>query len=447
MSKISKNVIIENFLFYRINGYNFALYKNGGGFFCISDEAYEAARNISNAEIPQALKDLYEYSLKKNYSKNEELKKVQLSDKLEIGSLWLGIAHSCNLSCSYCFANKTNYLYTENPLMDYNTAKNAVDFLVANRGNNKQLNITFFGGEPFLNFDLILKVLDYTKSIESELDVKFSFNLTTNGTLLNKERYELIKDRINIMISLDGTKEIHDTNRKTKDGRPTWDTIMKNLNELKEHIPKFSVRVTICKEDIDMIQIYNTLKDMGFTYIFMTDMVPNSSNQKSVEDFNINKLKRNYKKLYKYLLDNYSAENGIYLRSFTNLIESIFYEAKNYFCCTTGISAYYVTPLGDLYPCGRMIDDSKKFMFGNVNTGDVDFSITSLLKTNHIFNKRKCSKCWAKYLCGSQCYGDIFESSGDIFEPNKNFCSMQKFKIKMAGYSIKQLKERGGVKI
>jgi uncharacterized protein len=330
--------------------------------------------------------------------------------------------------------------------MDFNTAKNAVNFLIKHRGNNKHLNITFFGGEPLLNYDVILEVLDYTEKLEKGNDIKFNFNLTTNGILLDRGKYERIKDRIGIMISLDGTKELHDTNRKTKDGRPTWDRIMKNLSELKEYVDRISVRVTISREDADLISIYNTLANIGFKYIFMTDMVPNSSNRKSVEDFNVSQLKRSYEKLYGYLIDNYKPETGIYLTNFTNLMTNLFYETRNYFCCTTGISGYYVTPSGDLYPCGRLIDESRKFMFGNVNTGEVNLSITSLLKTNHILNKIKCNRCWAKYTCGGQCYGDIYESNGTIFETNKNFCSIQKFKIKMAGYAIKKLKEKGGVK-
>ncbi len=130
------------------------------------------------------------------------------------------------------------------------------------------------------------------------------------------------------------------------------------------------------------------------------------------------------------------------LPNLLNKMQTLSWGSKSYYCCSTGISALYITPMGDIYPCSRLITKEEEFKIGNITTGTLDMSIISRFKNNHIFNKKECEKCWAKYICGGQCYGDIFEVSKDIKEPNTNFCALEKHKIKIAGYLLKKLLEK-----
>ncbi len=277
----------RSFHIYHYKDNYFALDRKGSGLYSLSKEAYETIlHNKSEADIKEIIREQCNNILQTIQMLKDQPPNTS-KDQFILNGLWLGVAHCCNLNCSYCFAKKDNYLSDNNLKMDFNIAKNAIDFLIKHKGSNKNLNITFFGGEPLLNFDLIIEVLNYSEKIEKETGAKFSFSLTTNGTLLDKKKYDLIKDKVEIMISIDGTKEIHDQNRKFKNGYPSWDLIMSNLHSLKDYINRLAVRATISDDSLNLVNIYKNLKEMGFKYIFFTETVPNTSDNKCIENFNI----------------------------------------------------------------------------------------------------------------------------------------------------------------
>jgi uncharacterized protein len=447
MRGIDTKVFRDVFYVYEFKNYYFALSKIGRGFYAISREAYDIVMNKTDnpsIEASEQLAEILEEANKNAYDVKSRYTSARSDQDLSLGFLWLGIAHCCNLNCSYCFANKDNYLKDSKSLMDFNTAKRAIDFLLEKRDGRTELSILFFGGEPLMNFDIILKVLDYAEKKEKQLGLKFSFGLTTNGTLLTREKYELIKDRVGIMVSLDGTKELHDTYRRTKNDKPTWDWIISNLNDLSEYNKKFDIRVTVTEDALDLADIYKNLSAMGFKNIIFGEVVPNNSSGKSFENFDICKLKNMYDLLAEYLIEIHDPEDGIGPNPLNHIIGSIYLGDYNIYCCSTGLTGLYITPSGDIYPCGRLITDDKKFKIGNIHNDNIDEKIIKIIAENHIFNKKKCKNCWAKYICGGQCYGDCFESTGDISEPNRIFCELEKHKIKIAGYTIKKVKESGG---
>jgi uncharacterized protein len=447
MKEINTKLLRDTLYIYKFKNHYFAFNKNGRGFYAISREAYDIAMNKTDNPSIEASEQLYEIldeATKNTYSEKVEVT-VNSDQDISLGYLWLGIAHCCNLNCSYCFANKENYLKDGKNLMNYDTAKKAIDFLLEKRGNRTELAIIFFGGEPLLNFDIILKVMSYVREKEDQLGIKFSFGLTTNGTLLTQEKYELIKERVGIMISIDGTKELHDKYRRTKDNRPSWDQIMSNLDDMNEYKKKFDIRVTITEDTLDLVEIFKNLYARGFKNIFCSEVVPNNSSGKSFENFDIRLLKSMHEGLAEYLIDKHDPNDGIGPNTLKHLMESIYFGYNKYYCCSTGLTGLYITPTGDIYPCGRLITEDKRFKIGNIHNELFDKKIIEQIAENHIFNKNRCKKCWAKHICGGQCYCDCFESTGDIFEPSRIFCAIQKHKIKIAGYALKMQKDKGGL--
>lgn len=365
------------------------------------------------------------------------------NNPMVVDSLWLGIAHTCNLSCSYCFANEQNYLKNNKAFMDWETAKRAVDYLVEKAPEGHQPEIIFFGGEPLLRFDLLQRIVAYCESFRQE-GKEFGFSITTNGTLLTPAVFDfLLKHRMSIMLSIDGTQAIHDRSRRYGNGRPSWNDIVTNLKKLPDFQKYIMARVTVLNAEVPLIDIYKTIRDIGFLDMAMTEVCPNSGEMPLFPDKEIPRWREHYLELAEYIAQNEPDAYHGGLTSLSGFAKALREREKDYYCCSTGISAFYVDPQGDLYPCMRLITKDQKNRLGTIWSG-IEAEKVLAFRSNHIFN-RVCRNCWARYICGGMCYGDSFALSGDISKTVEGFCKITQHKIETAAYFLRSLKQSGKI--
>lgn len=301
-------------------------------------------------------------------------------------SLWLGIAHTCNLSCSYCFANEQNYLKNNKPFMDWDTAKKAVDYLAERSPAGSEPGIIFFGGEPLLQFDLLKRIVRYGEEFRRD-GKDFGYSLTTNGTLLTPEVYDfLLAHKVSIMLSIDGTQTIHDRSRRYGNGRSSWDDIIGNLKKLPDFEKYIMARVTVLNTEVPLLEIYETIREIGFVDLAMTEICPNSGEMPIFPDREIPRWKEQYLELAEYIADREPDAYSGGLSSLSGFAQALREREKDFYCCSTGISAFYVDPRGDLYPCMRLITEDQKHRLGSLSTG-VEAEKVLKFRRNHVFNR------------------------------------------------------------
>jgi uncharacterized protein len=350
--------------------------------------------------------------------------------------LWLGVTHNCNLRCSYCFVDLEQNVKQN---MDFATAQKGIDKLIVDSGDQRELSIIFFGGEPLMRMNLLSEVVAYCHTKESQCNKIFRFNVTTNGMLLTPEVFQKLEElHIDVMVSLDGDQEAHDRLRKTKTGNPSWNHIIKNLERIPNFGKKIAVRITITSESPDYLKIYKTVEQLGFETIFMTEVCPGPQRSERLRE-NIDILKENYLKLMEYLFEKAITQGNVALSKLQRFLDALYEGHKTYYGCATGLNGYYLAPDGTYFPCNRMITSDMRFKIGDINLG-FDPSIQKLFIKNHIFN-RSCKECWARYLCGGQCYADSFWFTNDIADPDPFACEMIRFKIMCAAFFLSRLRE------
>ena len=361
------------------------------------------------------------------------------TSKKDVAGLWLGLAHRCNLDCRYCFANQPSYLGKQQ-LMSSDIARQAVEFMLADTPSRNNFSITFFGGEPLLNMEVIEDICSYCGKLNKE-GKYFDFAITTNGTLLTPEIYKfLTRNNIAIMVSIDGSKEIHDHNRPLKNGKSSWDIIVRNLAQLPEIGRNITARATIVHTGPDLFSVYESLADMGFQNIVLGELCPNSANPSGYLMEAIPKWKDEYFRLAIQLADTAESLDEYPLADVRVYAYRLLLREKNYYCCSTGLNVFYVSPDGRLYPCFRLLTDDDRFRVGTVSTGINEQSI-QMFKCNNVFNTI-CASCWARYLCGGQCYGDSFARNGALGAPLQSFCAMTKHRIETAAYVLEEFKSQ-----
>jgi uncharacterized protein len=325
--------------------------------------------------------------------------------------------------------------------MSWQVARKAIDFMIAESPELERYNLFLFGGEPLLNLNVIKEIVSYCGKM-AESGKQFGLSMTTNGTLLTPEVYRyLLESDIGVMVSLDGTKSIHDKNRPFKNGKPSWDHIMRNLSRINDFGDVITARATVLNADTDLMTIYRTLSEAGFKRTALSEVCPNSGNPPTFPPDSIPKWKKDYFELAVHVCDSADSIGAIPILSVADQMWQILSKTKSYYCCYTGLSYFYVTPGGEIYPCSRVITEDKRFLLGSVETG-IDRRLVGDFKRNNVFNK-VCRSCWARYLCGGQCYGDTFAGNRDITVPDSSFCDLMKHKIEVAAYMLDVFQRQG----
>ena len=354
--------------------------------------------------------------------------------KTVVKALCLHIAHDCNLACRYCFAKEGEYNQSKRELMSYEVGKRALDFLVENSGSRHNLEVDFFGGEPLMNFDVIKALVKYGRSIEEEKNKKFRFTLTTNGVLLNDEILDLAnKEMSNLVLSIDGRKEIHDKMRPFRGGQGSYDKIVDKFKHAADSRDQMNyyVRGTFTRNNLDFSEDVKHLADLGFEQISVEPVVAESTEEYAIREEDIPFILDQYDKLALDLLER--RKNGKPVNFFHFMIDLTGGPcvAKRLSGCGSGTEYLSVTPTGDLYPCHQFVGKDE-FKLGDVYTGITNREVQNEFKLCNVYAKDKCRDCFARFYCSGGCAANSYNFSGDINGAYDIGCELQKKRVEVA---------------
>ena len=350
-----------------------------------------------------------------------------------VKALCLHIAHDCNLRCSYCFAGTGEYM-GHRSLMSLEVGKKAVDFLIENSGNRRNLEVDFFGGEPLMNFDVVKGIVEYAREKEKESNKNFRFTITTNGILLDEEKRAYINENMhNVVLSLDGRKEINDEVRKRIDGKGSYDRILPLIkNMVDERGEKdYYVRGTFTRKNLDFSADVLHLADLGFDQISVEPVVAAKDSGLDIRNEDLKAVCDEYERLAKEYVDR--RKNGQWFNFFHFMIdlEGGPCIAKRLRGCGSGTEYLAVTPEGELYPCHQFVGH-KEFNLGNVFDGLNGNPIREIFSDTNVYTKPQCNSCWAKFYCSGGCAANAWQFNKDIKIPYEIGCELEKKRVECA---------------
>ncbi len=350
-----------------------------------------------------------------------------------VKALCLHIAHDCNLACKYCFAEEGEY-HGRRALMSFEVGKKALDFLVANSGNRVNLEVDFFGGEPLMNWDVVKRLVEYGRSLEPAYNKKFRFTLTTNGVLLNEEILEFAnKEMSNLVLSIDGRKQIHDRMRPFRGGQGSYDLIVPKFQRAAESREQLNyyVRGTFTRNNLDFSEDVLHLADLGFKQISVEPVVAPPEADYSIREEDLPKLKEEYDKLAAEMLRRKREGNGFQFFHFMIDLEGGPCVAKRLSGCGSGTEYLAVTPWGDLYPCHQFVGN-EKFLMGNVEEGILREDIRDRFKCCNVYAREKCRDCFARFYCSGGCAANAYNFHGDVNAAYDVGCELERKRVECA---------------
>ena len=399
-------------------------------------EEIENELSYSKEDIEEAYKEvtsLKEEGLLFTEDIYEDYIKEVKSRKTVVKALCLHIAHDCNLACRYCFAEEGEYK-GHRELMSAKVGKAALDFLVANSGNRHNLEVDFFGGEPTMNFGVVKEVVEYGRSLEEKHNKHFRFTLTTNGVLLNDEIMEFAnKEMDNVVLSVDGRKEIHDYMRPTRNGKPSYDLIMPKFIRFAEsrHQQKYYVRGTFTNRNLDFSKDVLHLADLGFEQISMEPVVGQPEEPYAIQEKDLPQIFDEYDRLAKEMIKREKAGKGFNFFHFMIDLTGGPCVAKRLSGCGSGTEYLAVTPWGDLYPCHQFVGE-EKFLLGNVFDGIKRTDICDEFRSCNVYTKKKCKDCFARFYCSGGCPANSYNFHGTIDDSYDLSCDMERKRVECA---------------
>lgn len=350
-----------------------------------------------------------------------------------IKALCLHIAHACNLACRYCFAGKGEY-NGDTALMSAETGKKAIDFLIKSSGSRRNLEVDFFGGEPLMNFEVVKEIVAYGRSLEEKYNKKFRFTLTTNGVLLNDDVLEFAnKEMSNLVLSIDGRKELHDYMRPARNGKGSYDMILPKFQRAAEERNQtdYYVRGTFTHYNTDFDKDVLHLADLGFKQISVEPVVADPSCDYAITEDDIAKICESYDRLAKEMLRRQQEGNGFNFFHFMIDLSGGPCVAKRLSGCGSGTEYLAVTPWGDLYPCHQFVGN-EKFLLGNLDEGIRRTDICEDFKRCNVYSRPKCRDCFAKFFCSGGCAANAYNFHGSINESYDVGCALQRKRVECA---------------
>jgi uncharacterized protein len=318
--------------------------------------------------------------------------------------------------------------------MNTETARTAVDFLVANSGKRKILEIDFFGGEPLMNFEVVKEIVKYAREEEIKSDKNFRFTITTNGLLLNEKNLEFINANMhNLVLSLDGRKNVNDKMRKTVTGESSYDIILPKLLKAADsrNQTNYYVRGTFTHHNLDFVKDVLHLADLGFKQISVEPVVADDKEDYSIKGSDIPLIYEQYELLVKEMAARYGKENDFNFFHFMIDLEGGPCLSKRLSGCGAGTEYLAVTPEGDLYSCHQFIG-TESYKLGDVNFGIVNNDFADEFKNLNVFTKETCQKCWAKYYCSGGCAANALNFNADLKIPYEIGCDLQRKRTECA---------------
>ena len=350
-----------------------------------------------------------------------------------VKALCLHIAHDCNLACRYCFAGEGEYK-GDRSLMSLEVGKKALDFLVANSGKRRNLEVDFFGGEPLMNFDVVKELVAYGRELEKTHDKHFRFTLTTNGVLLRDDVIEFAnKEMDNIVLSIDGRKEVHDHMRPFKNGKGSYDFILDKFKKVAEsrNQQKYYVRGTFTHYNLDFVKDVLSLADEGFEQISVEPVVAGPEEPYAIREEDIPQICEGYDELAKEMLKRKKEGRGFNFFHYMIDLSGGPCVYKRLSGCGSGTEYLAVTPWGDLYPCHQFVGE-EEFCLGNVDDGIVNTEMRDTFKLCNVYAKEECRNCFAKFYCSGGCAANAYHCHQDINKPYEIGCELQRKRVECA---------------
>ena len=423
----------------------FYAYDTGSGALHECDEATARVLSgepaeISDEELKSTLADIK--GLREAGLLYAEEPKTAPVKSNEVKALCLHICHDCNLRCRYCFADEGAY-HNVREMMSLETAKAAIDFLIRESGGRKVLEVDFFGGEPLMNLGVIKETVAYAKAEAAKRGKRFLFTTTTNGLLLDDDAIAFLNAEMeNVVLSLDGRKEVHDAVRKTVSGKGSFDAVIEKIKKfVKIRGDKhYYVRGTFTAKNLDFSKDVLFLADEGFDSISLEPVVTDIPDLQIREE-HLHRIEREYETLCDEYIRREAEGKGFLFFHFHVDLEGGPCLAKRVSACGAGNEYFSVVPNGDIYPCHQFAGD-KKWRMGSVFEGRLDPDIRGQFASSCLFTRKKCGDCFAKFICSGGCSANNYHYNGDINEPYEMTCAMMKKRIECAMHVLAERKSR-----
>ena len=353
--------------------------------------------------------------------------------KTVVKALCLHIAHDCNLACRYCFAEEGEY-HGRRAMMSFEVGKKALDFLIANSGSRRNLEVDFFGGEPLMNWQVVKDLVAYGRQQEKLHDKHFRFTVTTNGVLLNDEIQEFINQEMdNVVLSLDGRREVNDRMRPFRNGKGSYDLIVPKFQKLADsrNQEKYYIRGTFTRENLDFSEDILHFADLGFTQMSIEPVVGDASDPYAIREEDLPKIMEEYDKLARVMIQREKEGKGFQFFHFMIDLDGGPCVAKRLSGCGSGTEYLAVTPWGDLYPCHQFVGQ-EEFLMGNVEDGIIKPEIADDFRSCNVYSKEKCRDCFAKFYCSGGCMANAYHFHGTIHDTYDIGCKMQRKRVECA---------------
>ena len=350
-----------------------------------------------------------------------------------VKALCLHVAHTCNLNCSYCFASQGKY-HGERAVMSFEVGKRALDFLVENSGTRRNLEVDFFGGEPLLNFDVVKQLVAYARGIEKDAKKNFRFTLTTNGMLIDDDVIDFAnREMHNVVLSLDGRKEIHDRFRVDYAGRGSWDTIVPKFQKLVEARggKNYYMRGTFTHANPDFLRDIETMLDLGFTELSMEPVVCAADDPSALTQDDLPVVLRQYEELADLMIRRRKAGKPFTFYHYMIDLTAGPCIYKRISGCGSGTEYMAVTPWGDLYPCHQFVGD-EAFRLGDIWHGVTNTAVQSEFAACNVYARPDCRDCWAKLYCSGGCAANAYHATGAITGVYESGCELFRKRMECA---------------
>ena len=439
---------------YKLNGYNIALDVNSGAVHILDDISYDILdilndsinKEINNnilekLELKYNKNDIIEsynelYNLYKNnqlFSKDEYEPFTKMLENSPIKAMCLNVAHDCNLRCEYCFASKGDFGQGR-MLMPFEVGKKAIDFLIENSGDRHNLEVDFFGGEPLMNFDVVKHIVDYARSIEKKFNKNFRFTITTNGLLLTDDKIEYInREMSNVVLSLDGRKEINDLLRITPNSKGSYDTIVPKYQKLVESKgdKDYYVRGTFTKNNLDFTKDVLHMADLGFEQLSIEPVVSDEKLEFSIKESDLSRVFEEYENLAKVIIDKRKNKEFFNFFHFMIDLNQGPCAIKRLRGCGCGNEYIAITPTGDIFPCHQFVGNDE-WKMGNLFDNNFNTKIKDTFSKTTVYTKSNCKNCWAKFYCSGGCNANNLQYENNIFTPHSISCELEKKRLECA---------------
>lgn len=443
---------------YKMGGYNIVLDSNSGSVHSVDEVAYDIIgmyeshtpeeitkeivdrygekEGVTPEDVAEVLNDIETLKKEGKLFSEDTYQNLAIDFKNRptvIKAMCLHIAHDCNLACKYCFAGEGEYC-GDRSLMSFEVGKQAFDFLIANSGTRKNLEVDFFGGEPLMNFEVVKQLVAYAREQEKIHNKNFRFTLTTNGVLLDEEVMDFAnKEMYNVVLSLDGRKETNDRMRVSRNGKGSYDLILPKFKEMvkRRGDKEYYIRGTYTHYNTDFTKDILHMADLGFTKLAMEPVVASPDAPYALKEEDLPVLFDQYEKLAAEMVRREKNGKGFTFFHYMIDLEGGPCIAKRIAGCGVGTEYVAVTPWGDLYPCHQFVGD-ENYLLGNVFDGITNEEVRSRFKMCNIYTRPQCNDCFARLYCSGGCSANAYHATGSIEGIYELGCKLHRKRVECA---------------